>query len=1544
MDSSQQQENIGIDQAPPASAAAPAAEQAATTPSKAAKSLGGLNASLKRPSVADHTPHRPHAPDRPLPNTLLSLSAASVLGFGANSSSSPSPQLAGAMAQPATPAAVPGRDQASPAHEAFIHKPFVSSSPPIPAAMANRKPAFSVPEFPVGHTERQETKDNRIAPASPPIPTAIANRKPTFSVPEFPPGQMGEQEANASRVAVSASAPIPKVTANPKTTISGPETTDLEAGECQQEVQVGRTVPASPPIPTAMASRKATFSVPEYPDGQKQEQDSAQDAFIHKSYISNSPPIPTATVNRKPTFSVSEFPVGHKQEEAAMAIAPVSPPIPAALPNRKPMFSVPEFRVGHKEKETAKASHTAAPASAPIPKATANPIPTVSVPGDSQVSDREHKPTAGHTVPASPPIPTAMADRKSTFAVPEYHDSHQVDQEPASDAFIHKTFVSNSPPIPTALANRKPTFSIPEFPPGHTEKLEVKVSRVAPVSPSIPAAAAKGKATTPGPTIPDSQVSEQQPTASRTVPVSPPNPTAMPNPKTTFAVPEFPEGQQEEREPARDAFIHASFTPNSPPIPTALANRKSTFSIPEFPPGHKETQGAKTGRTVPASPPIPTAIANRKPAFSIPEFPDGQKEEQESKAGPAVPLSPPIPTMTSRKPVFSVPEFPDSQMGEQSITNKADEHKVDQAQAAQPPAQTPRHHVMAAALQATPSTVTARLAATGDIPQPDLTTPTPSAQPTPAKPQTPTFTAPRAPTSTSTTKFKRTPSTSTHLLLSARKSTSRLSIQPTEQPSAVKKHSIVALTRAAAAGAFKGPGSPSAAPRTPGKTPATPAHRRVQQAAAAATPRRAMSPGPLEAVERVLREDMDEQMQVDGQGRQGHELDRLSEGSESKSGESETARIEDVLDHVGEARRHMVKRDADEYLAFDQNPQQAHELDPLQGPEPVQDIVDGAWALRAGDHEDQQEQGKMAESKTDNTETQEAETSTPTRTSPSRIASPVTITNKLTTAPAPVKSAAGPRPLAAIMSSFNALRSNPPRSLDVQAPITSKPLGSEPQALAAEPQERNSEQLESRMASYDVLLPPQEQEDSGSSALAASAEPQGTQGTPTSSVVAPAPPSRDLHLQRGADTPDTDAGTPLRSASSVFAQSSFASSPTPAGMEREQRVASTPFRLQSSSVAQAMLAAHTRDMPESPGSPPSRALHEGAQMGVIEEQFDEAMQVQEAQPDHQHDHVREPITKTVSTPAPKQQHVKWSETAMQTSPMPTAASAPLSTPPELASIAVQAQETPASPMSRVRYSERDLERAREELTQDYDAILLAEMNKRDAELEALTAECQRLEKEQNDSVAIIQEADVSLQKLESDLALAQSQLTHERHMRAAAEAEAARERRDRNDQVAALQAKYDQLETEYMRVRVNLQDVTGERDELKRKTMEDAVTITSMLADLKKSEEQAREVRDYARQRLEVANMEVAKCHQTYRLEIGGLRGQLQVALSDKQAAEASARQAATRVQELESIAEELLELVGGQVKDNERKWVEYFSAQVPLPPAGMEDGEDEDL
>ncbi|KAI9217739.1 hypothetical protein BC828DRAFT_390393 [Blastocladiella britannica] len=264
-----------------------------------------------------------------------------------------------------------------------------------------------------------------------------------------------------------------------------------------------------------------------------------------------------------------------------------------------------------------------------------------------------------------------------------------------------------------------------------------------------------------------------------------------------------------------------------------------------------------------------------------------------------------------------------------------------------------------------------------------------------------------------------------------------------------------------------------------------------------------------------------------------------------------------------------------------------------------------------------------------------------------------------------------------------------------------------------------------------------------------------------------------------------------------------------------------------------------------------------------------------------------------------------------------------------------------APVAEHDVAQRDTMAAAQAQTEEHYLRLLAD---RDAQIAALSANRDQLELDHAEMFSLIQDADGKLGQLEGERQALTDALAHAKAQQELAEQTAARVQGERAGVQDAAESKYAQLETEYMRVRVKLQDVTEERDDLLRKTVDDSVTLASMLADLKQSEAQAVEVREYARKRLDAAAAEVAKCHYTYKRQVGALQARLDLAESQKREADARSGAAVARAAELEKIAEELLAVADGQVTSSEQKWAEYLAASVPLPPAGMGDDEDEDL
>ena len=208
--------------------------------------------------------------------------------------------------------------------------------------------------------------------------------------------------------------------------------------------------------------------------------------------------------------------------------------------------------------------------------------------------------------------------------------------------------------------------------------------------------------------------------------------------------------------------------------------------------------------------------------------------------------------------------------------------------------------------------------------------------------------------------------------------------------------------------------------------------------------------------------------------------------------------------------------------------------------------------------------------------------------------------------------------------------------------------------------------------------------------------------------------------------------------------------------------------------------------------------------------------------------------------------------------------------------------------------------------------------------------------------AVVADAHARLDELMAEIEAAKMHSFAAQQATRDVEATLARERRERRDTEAQAAADFEKLENAFMRARVQLQDVTEERDQLKLKAVEDAGTIAAMLGDLKRAEESSAQRTVYVQERLVIANMRVENLSKSSRDQVAALQGKLQIAEVKRREAEVLAAEAKRRAEELQEICDGLLGELDRRVEDNERAWTEYMAGRaLPDDVCGGEDHTD---
>ncbi|KAJ3359588.1 hypothetical protein GGF32_009144 [Allomyces javanicus] len=259
----------------------------------------------------------------------------------------------------------------------------------------------------------------------------------------------------------------------------------------------------------------------------------------------------------------------------------------------------------------------------------------------------------------------------------------------------------------------------------------------------------------------------------------------------------------------------------------------------------------------------------------------------------------------------------------------------------------------------------------------------------------------------------------------------------------------------------------------------------------------------------------------------------------------------------------------------------------------------------------------------------------------------------------------------------------------------------------------------------------------------------------------------------------------------------------------------------------------------------------------------------------------------------------------------------------LAEIAASAPP-PGTPRSTPQYSARDVDVIRAQVTAELEAQHHAALADLDTQLRTLRDRNARLELEHREMLTILADADEKLAQLERDAADSRTRAAQaEQHLAKL------------KDTAKVESAKFTELETEYLRVRVRHQDLVADLDRARAKHVEDALVMANMREDLKATEEHARKVGEYTSARLEAANLEISKCHHAYGVELAALRAKLAAAESARKLAEVGEKSVRDRCVELTKISDELVALLDAKVAQAETLWCEYAARVEGLDVPG---------
>ncbi|KAI9189793.1 hypothetical protein H9P43_001226 [Blastocladiella emersonii ATCC 22665] len=420
----------------------------------------------------------------------------------------------------------------------------------------------------------------------------------------------------------------------------------------------------------------------------------------------------------------------------------------------------------------------------------------------------------------------------------------------------------------------------------------------------------------------------------------------------------------------------------------------------------------------------------------------------------------------------------------------------------------------------------------------------------------------------------------------------------------------------------------------------------------------------------------------------------------------------------------------------------------------------------------------------------------------------------------------------------------------------------------------------------------------------------------SSSQVTPTPPNASFSAPSPAPAMTTPAGAFVAPSTTAASMTTTTSTTMPAPQSAPRRAAS--IVVVNSSPAPATAAPAAMLPPVSVSAPASRATTPPS-AGLVREREPTPSPVPKTRAGQV---AASAPASAASSPAPAAASPVIAlapTTAASPAPAPAASPAPT---------APAAADPPASTAPTV-----DLDALRREIRTQVMSEFAQQLADRDRRIQELSRAKRDLEHEQAEVAGLLQSADETMKQADEERGRLRAEILSERDKRLDTESQLLRERRDRKAGDEAAAAKYEALNNQYMRYRVELQDVTAERDTLRSQLVDAELVMANMRTDLRESERRAIEVRDYAKSRLDAANLEIAKCHHTYRLEIEALKAQARCADQARVAAEATARTATERSEELSSIADQLLAVLDERVGESERLWTEYLDKHAkPVP------------